>query len=153
MTEADDLITVGCGDANGMSVDSGATENLVDVLEADQEVTEPLTIALSNAQVKAIVEKATGTGAMRDVLFRHPDNDSIRSVEFRQLEDPRLSRSLLRGLLMLAAFPAYGDSVGILELAGTLDMNSSTAHRYVSTFVAAGLVERDSVTRRYRLAQ
>jgi DNA-binding IclR family transcriptional regulator len=32
-------------------------------------------------------------------------------------------------------------------------MNPTTTHRYLSTLVAVGLVERDPGTRRYRLAQ
>ena len=34
-----------------------------------------------------------------------------------------------------------------------LDMNPSTAHRYLSTLLAVGLLERNPDTRRYRLAQ
>ncbi len=69
------------------------------------------------------------------------------------LDDPRLSRSLLAGLLMLASVPADGGYVANAELARTLGMNPSTAHRYVSTLVAVGLLERDPDSRRYRLAQ
>jgi len=69
-----------------------------------------------------------------------------------QLDDRRLSRSLLSGLLVLSCFPSDGGSLGIAELARRLDMNTSTTHRYVTTLLAVGLLERDSSTRRYRLA-
>ncbi len=69
-----------------------------------------------------------------------------------QMEDRRLSRSLLSGLLVLSCFPADGGYLGIAELARMLDMNTSTTHRYVTTLLAVGLLERDSATRRYRLA-
>lgn len=69
-----------------------------------------------------------------------------------QMEDRRLSRSLLSGLLVLSCFPADGGYLGIAELARMLDMNTSTTHRYVTTLLAVGLLERDPSTRRYRLA-
>jgi DNA-binding MarR family transcriptional regulator len=70
-----------------------------------------------------------------------------------QLEDSRLSRSLLAGLLMLASFPGEGAYLGNAQLARMLGMNPSTTHRYISTLVAVGLLERDPSTRRYRLAR
>jgi IclR family pca regulon transcriptional regulator len=68
-----------------------------------------------------------------------------------QLEDRRLSRSLLAGLLVLSCFPTDGGYRGVAELAKTLSMNTSTTHRYVTTLLSAGLLERDPVTRQYRL--
>ncbi len=78
--------------------------------------------------------------------------DSDESAHPAQMEDRRLSRSLLSGLLVLSCFPADGGYLGIAELARMLGMNTSTAHRYVTTLLAVGLLERDSATRRYRLA-
>jgi DNA-binding IclR family transcriptional regulator len=68
-------------------------------------------------------------------------------------DDTRLSRSLLSGLLVFAAFPADGGSLGNAQVARMLGMNPSTAHRYVSTFLELGMLERDPGTRRYRLAR
>jgi hypothetical protein len=65
--------------------------------------------------------------------------------------DPRLSRSLLRGLSILTGFGPDGDARGIVELAGDLGMSPSTAHRYASTLVELGLLERCPKTRKYRL--
>ncbi len=67
------------------------------------------------------------------------------------LENPSLSRSLLIGLLMLAAFPPDGSYIGNATLAKALDLNSSTCHRYLSTLLEIGLVDRDPYTRLYRL--
>ena len=53
---------------------------------------------------------------------------------------------------MLSWFPPEGGCLGIAELARILDMNTSTAHRYVTTLLAVGLLERDPATRKYRLA-
>jgi hypothetical protein len=65
--------------------------------------------------------------------------------------DPRLSRSLLRGLSLLTCFAADGSARGIVEIARDLDLSPSTAHRYASTLVELGLLDRDPKTRKYRL--
>jgi hypothetical protein len=65
--------------------------------------------------------------------------------------DPRLSRSLLRGLSLLRCFPPNGSERGIVELAAELGMSPSTAHRYAVTLVELGLLERCPSSRKYRL--
>jgi hypothetical protein len=65
--------------------------------------------------------------------------------------DPRLSRSLLRGLSLLTCFDHEGSARGIVEIAHDAGMSPSTAHRYASTLVELGLLERDPKSRKYRL--
>lgn len=65
--------------------------------------------------------------------------------------DRRLSRSLLRGLAILACFTVEQPERGILELARELDLSASTTHRYVLTLLELGLLERCPRSRRYRL--
>ncbi len=65
--------------------------------------------------------------------------------------DPRLSRSLLRGLSLLTCFGRDGAARGIVELAHDAGMSPSTAHRYASTLVELGLLQRDPKSRKYRL--
>jgi IclR helix-turn-helix domain len=65
--------------------------------------------------------------------------------------DPRLSRSLLRGLSILTCFGPDGGSRGIVEIAEDLGMSPSTTHRYALTLVRLGLLERCPETRKYRL--
>jgi len=67
-----------------------------------------------------------------------------------ELDDRRMSRSLLSGLLVLASLPTDGSYRGIVETARLTRMNPSTTHRYMSTLIAVGIVERDPQTRRYR---
>ena len=67
-------------------------------------------------------------------------------------DDARLSRSLLRGLSILTCFGPDNKERGIIEMAGQLGMSPSTTHRYVSTLVELGLLERSPRTRKYRLA-
>jgi hypothetical protein len=112
---------------------------------------EKIVIELSPAQVDRVVRGAAESGNMSVLLSGLDDVREVLSREPRQLEDSRLSRSLLAGLLMLASFPTDGSYLGNAEIARMLDMNPSTTHRYVSTLVAVGLLERDPATRRYRL--
>jgi len=117
-----------------------------------------ITIELSKSQVDKVVRAAGQGGTMSVLLTALKDPswtlalDSGEWVQPAQMEDRRLSRSLLAGLLVLSCFPADGEYLGIAELARTLGMNTSTTHRYVTTLLAVGLLERDSATRRYRLA-
>lgn len=115
-------------------------------------------IELSKAQVDQVVRDAGQGGTMSVLLsaLRDPDwtlaLDSDDWAYPAQMEDRRLSRSLLSGLLVLSCFSLDGEDLGIAELARMLNMNTSTTHRYVTTLLAVGLLERDSSSRRYRLA-
>lgn len=112
---------------------------------------ETVSIELSPAQVDRVIRTAAEGGSMSLLLSGLRDVREVLAREPSQMEDNRLSRSLLAGLLMLASFPTDGTYLGNAEIARLLDMNPSTTHRYVSTLVAVGLLERDPTTRRYRL--
>lgn len=112
---------------------------------------ERVAIELSPAQVDRVVRGAAENGSMSVLLSGLRDVREVLAREPSQMEDSRLSRSLLAGLLLLASFPPDGSYLGNAEIARILDMNPSTTHRYVSTLVAVGLLERDPSTRRYRL--
>lgn len=68
------------------------------------------------------------------------------------MEDRSLSHSLLIGLQVLTCFPLDGTERGVAEVAKQLAMNNSTVHRYMSTLMRIGLLEQDTYTRLYRLA-
>ena len=61
-----------------------------------------------------------------------------------------ISYTLVRGLLVLGAFPAGGPARGVTEVAQELEMKTSTVHRFVATLVALELLERDVERRLYR---
>jgi IclR family pca regulon transcriptional regulator len=63
----------------------------------------------------------------------------------------RYSHSLQRGLAILAEFTPERPVLGIAEIAGALGMSRATTHRYVTTLVAEGYLEREE-SRKYRLA-
>lgn len=118
---------------------------------------EAIQIKLSKSQIDQVVRSA-GQGGTLSVLLsavRDPQwtlsPDSPEWSYPAQMEDRRLSRSLLSGLLVLSCFPSDGGYLGIAELARMLAMNTSTTHRYVTTLLAVGLLERNASTRKYRL--
>jgi hypothetical protein len=135
----------------------------------------PISITLSPAQVDDVVREVSQGRApsvltliskqLAAPLQRHggarteaPPRDAQAQEPIfggylpRDTEDPRLSRSLLRGLSMLTCFGPDGRERGIVELAGDLGMSPSTAHRYALTLVELGLLERCPTSRKYRLA-
>jgi hypothetical protein len=125
-----------------------------------KESVEPLvSITLSRNQVDHVTRAALGEGAALSVSalvagtgFHRSQARQLLGTRYRALqENRRLSRSLLAGLLVLSCFPPEGVDMGIKDISEQLDLNTSTVHRYVLTLVAAGLLERDPDTRRYRL--
>jgi hypothetical protein len=114
---------------------------------ADQRIS----VELSRAQVDQVVREAGEAGTL-STLMLGLDRVRERLVERPvQWDDARLSRSLLAGLMLLASLPVDGSYVANALIARGLEMNPSTCHRYVSTLVEVGLLERDPATRRYRL--
>ena len=130
----------------------------------------PITIALSPTQVDAVVRAAADgkapsiatmiagslarpRGAANGARKREATTPASASADLfsRDADDPRLSRSLLRGFSLLAGFGPDGAERGIVELANDLGMSPSTAHRYALTLVELGLLERCPTTRKYRL--
>lgn len=130
-----------------------------------------ISIALSPAQVDAVVRAAThsrapsvstlignalrapGGGELAHLggVDDHDGYPAPRDLAEDDEADPRLSRSLMRGLSLLTRFGPDGSERGIVELSRELGMSPSTAHRYASTLVELGLLERSSRTRKYRL--
>ena len=104
----------------------------------------PITITLSPAQVDHVVHAASSSRGpgISTLIGSYLPSDS---------DDPRLSRSLLRGLSLLGCFASSETARGIVELAHDAGMSPSTAHRYASTLVELGLLERDPKSRKYRL--
>jgi AraC-like DNA-binding protein len=103
-----------------------------------------ISITLSPTQIDEVVRAAANSRApsVSTLLGGYMPKDAI---------DPRMSQSLLRGLSILTCFGSDGAALGILDLARELGMSPSTTHRYASTLVELGLLERCPRTRKYRL--
>jgi IclR family pca regulon transcriptional regulator len=61
------------------------------------------------------------------------------------------SQSLERGLAILALYTSGRPLLGVSQIARSLDLSRSTAHRYVATLAALGYLQQDRDTKRYRL--
>ncbi len=108
-----------------------------------------IAITLSPTQVDAVVRAASRSRAPSISTLI----GSSRSVGYllNGAPDPSLSRSLLKGFSLLTCFDPDGAALGVVELAHDAGMSPSTTHRYVSTLVELGLLERDPKSRKYRL--
>lgn len=112
-------------------------------------------ISRSRSQVDQVIRAVRGQdGSLSALLLGLNDSHSAlaKLAESPLLEDPKLSRSLLLGLLVLASFPGDGAERRGKDIAELLGMSQTTAHRYITTLTAAGLLERNPRTREYRLA-
>jgi hypothetical protein len=112
-----------------------------------------VSLELSPAQVGEVLRAAQGVGSLSFALAGLADVREGRTAARAHLQNRALSRSLIAGILVLACFPTDDGDLGNAEIATMLDMNLSTSHRYISTLLTLGLLERDPSTRRYRLAR
>jgi hypothetical protein len=104
-------------------------------------------IALSPDQINQVVRSVSseavaliaGFGKLRGAL----------ALKSGALGDPRLCKSLLLGLSILACFPADGSYIRVVEIARISSASPTNVHRYVATLVAAGLAERHPRTHEY----
>ncbi len=111
-----------------------------------------ITIELSAAQTERIVREAANDGELLGLVGGMEELQFEFRASPAQLDDLRFSRSLLRGLMVLASFPADGAGRAVTDVARDLDMGLSTTYRYASTLLEVGLLEQDPVSREYRRA-
>jgi hypothetical protein len=108
-------------------------------------------VMLSVAQVETVVQQVTGPAALGQAFASAlEDPEALASFLGPLLEDNKYSRSLLRALIVLAQFPVDGTERELTAVARELGLSPGTTHRYLHTWTAAGLLERDADSRRYR---
>jgi hypothetical protein len=108
-----------------------------------------ITITLSKTQVKQVMRGATDEEGLTRLLG---GIGALKLTSYKEhLDDERFSRSLLRGLMVLASFPSDGSARRVTDVAKQLGLGASTTHRYAITLVELGLLERDPASRHYRL--
>jgi DNA-binding MarR family transcriptional regulator len=108
-------------------------------------------IELTRTQIDQVVRGNSKGSRVSSVLSRLADQE-LAATYAKLSASPRLSRSLMLGLLVFACFPADGEALAVTDVATRLELSPSTTHRYMSTLLAVGLLEQDPRTRRYRVA-
>jgi DNA-binding MarR family transcriptional regulator len=109
-----------------------------------------ISIDLTRTQIEQIVRRTSEGAGVSSLLHGLADRELASS--FATLSSsPRLSRSLLLGLLVLACFPTDGGALAVTDVAAQLGLSPSTTHRYMTTLLAVGLLEQDARSRRYRV--
>ncbi|MGO9760965.1 MAG: helix-turn-helix domain-containing protein [Solirubrobacteraceae bacterium] len=109
-----------------------------------------ITIELTRAQVDELLRRRSQGGGVSSILHGLADGPLTSSYPALSAS-PRLSQSLLLGLLVLSCFPTDGEALAVTEVAGRLELSPSTTHRYMTTLLAVGLLEQDPRSRRYRI--
>jgi IclR helix-turn-helix domain len=110
-----------------------------------------VTITLTDAQVARIVREASGPAGFAPAFSSAlSDPGTLAKSVLPFLADQGYSRSVLRALLVLAAFPSDGSERELSAVAEQLSLSGSTTHRYLRTWTAVGVLERDPDSRRYR---
>ncbi len=105
-----------------------------------------MSLVLTDAQVGRVVTQAGGRDAAMTAGIAASGG---RAADLLALGARSHSLSLLRAVLLLRALPPDGATMELAELASQIDSPRSTAHRYLKTWTALGLVEQDPATRRY----
>ncbi len=109
-----------------------------------------ISIELTRTQVDQVVRSSSTGSGVSSVLHGLADRGLLASYP-ELSRSPRLSRSLLLGLVVLACFPTDGNALAVTDVATTLGLSPSTTHRYMTTLLAVGLLEQDPRSRRYRV--
>jgi len=112
-----------------------------------------VSISLTSTQISQVVRHASGRTGLSRMLADLEDPQALHDAVATLLDDDAYSRSTLRALLVLAAFHPDGGERELTDVARQLELSPSTAHRYVGTWMALGLLEQDPVSRRYRRAE
>jgi DNA-binding MarR family transcriptional regulator len=112
--------------------------------------TDGVTITLTEWQVARIVREVTGESGLASLPAGVDELCRLRGALQPLLDDATYSRSTLRALLVLGAFPLDGEERELTDVAKQLDLSPSTTHRYIGTWMAVGLIEQHPRSRRYR---
>lgn len=110
-------------------------------------------IALTDGQVAQVVREATGREHPAGLLPELVEVDGVFELVEPLLADESYSRTVLRALLVFSALPPDGRARELTDVAREVGISPSTTHRYMQTWMAVGLVEQQTRSRRYRRAR
>jgi DNA-binding MarR family transcriptional regulator len=107
-------------------------------------------IELTDRQLASVLRQTKADHSVAAMISGFDLKLTASAAFARMGSEKGASRSLVRGLLVLSAFPATGEPRRLSDVADELKMSTSTLHRYLSTLLALGLIERDEPKRLYR---
>lgn len=113
-------------------------------------------ITLTDAQIAWVVYEAAGDDSLTALFTELNDPQQLQQLQSAVLlsvDGNTHSQSLIRGLLILCAFPMDGQERELTDVARELAISPSTTHRYAKTLMAIGLLEQDPSSRKYRRAR
>jgi IclR helix-turn-helix domain len=109
-----------------------------------------VTVTLTAAQIESVLRETAGRSGITALLDGLSGRAELHGMLRTLLADQKVSRSTIRALLVLSAFPSDGTLREVTDLPAQLGLSQSTAHRYVRTWVRLGLLEQDPTTKQYR---
>lgn len=112
-------------------------------------MSEPVAIRLTRGQIHRVMQHVARSGTSVDLSALIPGPDELEERLVRALGNPNYSQSLIRAAQVLAALPADGSARELGSIARALDFSTSTAHRYLQTWVALDVVMQDGESRGY----
>jgi hypothetical protein len=112
-----------------------------------------VSIMLTDSQVARVMREAAGKAGLTELPVALDGLEQLYGAVQPLLADAAYSRSTLRALLVLGAFPPDGGERELTDVARQLELSPSTTHRYIGTWMALGLLEQHPRSRRYRRAQ
>jgi hypothetical protein len=112
-------------------------------------VTHRTTLTLTARQTQKVIRDATrATGPDDPTVLCLPPRPELSAILADMAGDPRYTTSLIRGLQILLAVPEH--ATPLKTIAQTADQVPSSAHRWLRTWVALGIVHQDEQNRMYR---
>jgi hypothetical protein len=109
-------------------------------------------IVLTDAQVAHVTREISDSASVSAFVAGLADAEGFQVSAQPMLSDPRFARSLVRSLLVLAAFPIDGGEPDLIDIACQFEWSESTTYRYVVTWAALGVLEQNPDSHKYRRA-
>jgi hypothetical protein len=109
-----------------------------------------IAITLTDAQIEHVTREVLDAGSIATLLADADTAQRIHEVIALLQDDSKYSRATLRALAVLAAFPDDGSLRELTSVAEEVELSPSTTHRYISTWLVLGVLDRDPDSRRYR---
>jgi len=107
-------------------------------------------IVLTDAQVAHVTREVSDGASARAFVAGLAGAESFQVSAQPLLSDLRFAQSLVRAVLVLAAFPTDGSEPDLKDIASQFEWSESSTHRYVVTWAALGVLEQNPRTHKYR---